>query len=335
MDRPTHPGVSAGNPQLEVAAPSYTSQQDFALFTLPNPSPTGGSGAYTYAWTWLSRPANAAATFSNAAIAQPTVTPDEPGMWVAQCVVSDGVVSIEYVYSRYVGVQGVWTTLNLLAPEASGNPVGLTGAVTDQGGGIYRVPVNNGITAKLSAQVSPGYGGSWWQFPSLDWPIPGRVVAEFIIEVWTAGLTKAAISNVAVGMGLSDAAWNPAAPGDFFASSWRDALAAHTSHANVHTSKLAGVGDDESYVATANYYVTVIQPRISRTGVLLDRMVYLEQQNYTPISDSEPPAAGQLFNAGDAPKLMVWVHTYTGTSNVNVNDYLDVRCRVFVSAAYV
>ncbi len=320
-------------PQLEVAAPTYASQDDFALFTLPNPTATGGSGVYTYAWTWLSRPPNAAATFSDATIAQPTVTPDEPGLWQAQCVVNDGTESIEYVYSRYCGIQGKWTTLNLLAPEASGDPSGfLSGAVTDQGGGIYRVPLNNGITAKLSAATA-GYGAAWWQFPSLRWPIPGRCTVAFLVEVWVAGLTKAAVSYATVSVGLSDAAWNPAGPGDFFASGWQDGLAAHTSHRNIHTSKLAGVATDASYVALANYYVSLIQAGVGPSGILATRYLDREQQDFTYLSTSTPPATGQLFNAGDVPKLMLWVHTGTNVSNCNVGDRVDVRVRAFISPA--
>lgn len=101
--------------QLAVAAPTYTSQQDFALFVLPHPTPVGGSGVYTYAWTWLSRPPTAAATFSDATIAQPSVPPDAPGDWAAQCAVSDGIVTATFVAIRYCGIPLPRFTRNSIA----------------------------------------------------------------------------------------------------------------------------------------------------------------------------------------------------------------------------
>ena len=109
MAIPNFIGEGLGADQLSVAAAGSTSQDGRGAVTLGDPTPTGGVSPYTYAWTWTSRPDGASATFSDSAIAQPTVTPDAEGTWVAVCTVTDGdSTTIEYPYSFVVGVDGIW-----------------------------------------------------------------------------------------------------------------------------------------------------------------------------------------------------------------------------------
>lgn len=97
FDTPVIPGLSA-----TITAPS--SQDTRAAKSLVV-TPSGGSGTYTFAWTWVSRPTGAAATFSNTAIANPSITPDAEGVWSARCVVSDGSLTVTVYTSITVGVE--------------------------------------------------------------------------------------------------------------------------------------------------------------------------------------------------------------------------------------
>ena len=104
--------------QLIVFDGEEYSLADTVKITAPNRAPTAEAGAdissihrttaaqldgsvssdpdgdsLTYAWTVTSRPSGSTAEPSNAAIVNPTFTPDKPGTYVIQLIVSDGTAS--------------------------------------------------------------------------------------------------------------------------------------------------------------------------------------------------------------------------------------------------
>jgi hypothetical protein len=140
--------VAPSTPQFGGAASTAAAQTELTQFTCPDPTPSGGASPYTYAWSWLKQPGSN--TFSNIAIAQPTVTPDAVGVWTAMCTVTDSLGStFYYVYSVVVGLfvaEGVYAKVLVstdYTAEANQDIVG---------GGAFTI---GGVSANSSVGTAP------------------------------------------------------------------------------------------------------------------------------------------------------------------------------------
>ena len=182
-----HPGAIP----LTVAAFTHVDQDGCSQFTLPDPTPAGPTGSATYAWTWKERPTGASATFSNAAVAQPTVTPDEAGGWVAVCAVTVDGQTVEFEHSVMVGrngwvlyggfdldAQGSHDYLTTAAKNWAGDngealgttyscPGGAPGVVSLSAADGYRITGVNGDYTEITLDIA-GMAGSGWTLGSED-----------------------------------------------------------------------------------------------------------------------------------------------------------------------
>jgi len=91
----------AGTTPLTVAGATAVAQAGRTLVTMPDPTPAGPTGTATYLWSWLRQPGSA--TFSDTAIAQPTVTADAEGEWVALCTVTLAGQTVEFIHTFRIG----------------------------------------------------------------------------------------------------------------------------------------------------------------------------------------------------------------------------------------
>ena len=95
-------GVGLGGvTPLTVALPTAVVQYGRSTVTMADPAPAGPSGTPVYAWTWLQQPGSA--TFSSTSVAQPTLTPDAAGEWVALCTVTLAGQTAYFVHTVNVG----------------------------------------------------------------------------------------------------------------------------------------------------------------------------------------------------------------------------------------
>lgn len=175
MGSATYPnGIVPAATPLTVAAFTHVDQDTLATVTMAHPTPAGPAGAPTYAWTWKERPTGAAATFSNVAIAQPTVTPDAAGGWVAVCSVTVAGQTVQFVHSFSIGIEiapGLFAqvlvdldlpTIGAAAPQdltALGNADYVVGGVT-----LY-CDVSGTVSINLNASgiqiANPAGAGEW------------------------------------------------------------------------------------------------------------------------------------------------------------------------------
>jgi hypothetical protein len=110
-----------GTTPLTVALPTAVVQDGRSTVTMADPAPAGPSGTPVYAWTWLQQPGSA--TFSSTSVAQPTVTPDASGEWVALCTVTLAGQTAYFVHTVYVGRvvwSGDWTQESTLDIKSVG-----------------------------------------------------------------------------------------------------------------------------------------------------------------------------------------------------------------------
>ena len=124
------PIVSAGTTPLTVAAFSAVAQAGRTLVTMPDPTPAGPSGTATYLWSWLRQPGTA--TFSDTAIAQPTVTADAEGEWVALCAVTLDGQTVEFVHPFRIGQASLSNKGQVLAEVIADIDYKAIGAVSPQ-----------------------------------------------------------------------------------------------------------------------------------------------------------------------------------------------------------
>ena len=93
--------ATGGVTPLTVALPTAVVQYGRSTVTMADPAPAGPSGTPVYAWTWLQQPGSA--TFSSTSVAQPTLTPDAAGEWVALCTVTLAGQTAYFVHTVNVG----------------------------------------------------------------------------------------------------------------------------------------------------------------------------------------------------------------------------------------
>jgi hypothetical protein len=124
-------------------------------------SSSADGGAITYAWTLTTVPTGSATTLTNPTSVSPTFTPDLPGTYVAQLIVSEGVLT-STAASVTVGVSG---TVNLLVNGSfesglSGWTTGLQLATGATGTGGYNGDTAPGVETLTGLAGLPATDGT-------------------------------------------------------------------------------------------------------------------------------------------------------------------------------
>lgn len=168
---PKVPGFGGAAP-LTVAAATVQTQATRITATMAHPTPAGPAGIPIYAWTWLRQPG--AATFSNTTIAQPTLTPDSEGEWVAKCTVTLAGQTAEFIHTVRVGVPVAASGYSALARvlvDLDFKTIGALGTISLRSSG-------NADYAVGGATIHASKGGAYGEPDTCEVNANGLVVAK-------------------------------------------------------------------------------------------------------------------------------------------------------------
>ena len=155
-------GIGLGATSLTVAGFAATDQADRTVVTMPDPTPAGPSGTATYLWSWLRQPGSA--TFSSTTVAQPTVTPDVEGEWVAVCVVTLDGQAVEFLHTFRIGVPLLNGPLAEVVFDLDLPTLGGAAEQDFSGGGVFTIGGIDFTVTNTGTATTNKLNANGWEF---------------------------------------------------------------------------------------------------------------------------------------------------------------------------